>query len=453
MMRFNIGILFLIFCAGCIFFFSTPLWEATLEEPSIVSKNSFIFPTPLAPADSLNNIDLIQNFISSNFLSYPNAQILPKETITLTAELQDGDTLYSLLTHYGIPNNEIFIISNLFASFYNPRLIRKNHPFHLTFRNQQLEKILFSLSASKILHIERTQDNTFTSRVEHVSLLTEVIRIDGIVQFNLFDSALQANIPQSIILQMLDILAFKIDFQRHIFPQDTFSILFEQKINPKGNIVGYGNILSVFITARKKLLQFYRYNNTHNHVDYYSEKGLSIRSFLMKRPVANARISSTFGMRLHPILGYSKFHQGVDFAAPTGTPIYSAGNGIIEEMKFSPTYGNYIKVRHNKTYQTLYAHMHHFHKGLKKNSRVKQGEIIGYVGTTGRSSGPHLHYEVRKNKKPLDPLTLDNPSNQILPPHEMILFKEKLSDYNELYQSLAPGKNKKDLHVPDSPSS
>jgi murein DD-endopeptidase MepM/ murein hydrolase activator NlpD len=214
-----------------------------------------------------------------------------------------------------------------------------------------------------------------------------------------------------------------VDFQRDIWKNDSFQIIYEEFKNEKGNIIDAGDIIYANLNLQNIDLQLYKFEYEKNKIDYFDENGKSVRKTLMKTPINGARLSSSFGKRKHPILGYNKLHTGTDFASPKGTPIMASGDGIISRAKWCGGGGNCIKIKHNSVYQTVYAHLSKFGKGIKRGVRVKQGQIIGYVGSTGMSTGPHLHYEVIENGRKINSQKLKLPSGRILKGKDRNLFE------------------------------
>ena len=221
--------------------------------------------------------------------------------------------------------------------------------------------------------------------------------------------------------------SFDIDFQRDIQKNTKFEISFETLINENRNEISYGRIKYINLKIQNKNLEYFLFKTDENFYDYFNREGKNVKKSLMKTPIDGARLSSNFGMRKHPILGYNKLHKGLDFAAPKGTPVYAAGNGVIEYANNNGGYGKYIRIRHNNEYKTAYAHLSGFKKGISKGKRVNQGEIIGYVGSTGRSTGPHLHYEIIFQNKQINPMKMKLPSGKILTGDELLKFKKNLN--------------------------
>ena len=234
------------------------------------------------------------------------------------------------------------------------------------------------------------------------------------IRSSLYEAAQQAGIPIGLLGEIVRAYSYDVDFQRDIQPGDTFEILFDRTVTEKGEVVRDGAVIYAALTLSGKTMKIYRYGDTGNAEDYFNEKGECVRKALLKTPIDGARITSGFGMRKHPILGYSRMHRGVDFAASTGTPVFAAGDGAVDTAGPFGTYGNYIRLRHNPTYSTAYAHLSRIAKGMRKGKSVRQGEVIGYVGTTGASTGPHLHFEVIKDGEQINPVSVKFASGRAL---------------------------------------
>ena len=255
--------------------------------------------------------------------------------------------------------------------------------------------------------------NNYKSQVFLRPTRIEETLVKGVIKNNLYISALKSGIPENTLLEMISLLGFSIDFQREIRSGDSFEVLFAKEIDILSDSVTQTKpIMYVSINLSGNKLNFFNYKDKFGSPQYYDENGKSSKRTIMKTPINGARLSSRYGNRKHPILGYTRMHRGLDFAAPSGTPVFAAGDGIIEKAGWNGSYGKYIRIRHTGTYKTAYAHLSGFHKNIRIGKRVLQGKIIGYVGTTGRSTGPHLHYEVIKNNIQVNPMKIKLPAGK-----------------------------------------
>lgn len=283
------------------------------------------------------------------------------------------------------------------------------------------------------LVVSRTAGGEFSAHELQTKLVPQVKRIVGDVQTSLYHGVLEAGANDAQVYDFAQIFAYDVDFQREMRVGDQFEIVFEQLTDERGRFVQSGDILFASLNGYATEKAFYRFTPSDDGItDYFDEEGASARKFLMKTPINGARLSSGFGFRRHPVLGYNKLHKGTDFAAPTGTPIMAAGNGVVERASRFGSFGHYIKIRHANGYQTAYAHLNGYAKGIRKGARVKQGDIIGYVGTTGRSTGPHLHYEVIQNGKHLNPMTLKLPTGRKLEGEFLEAFNQAKAEIDAL---------------------
>ena len=234
----------------------------------------------------------------------------------------------------------------------------------------------------------------------------------GTINDSLYLSAIRAGVPPAIVVELIRMFSWDVDFERDVQPGDRFEVMFERFHAPDGSkdgVIGYAAL-----TLGQKTLRLYRYQFDDGVVDYFNERGFSVRKALLKTPIDGARLTSGFGMRRHPILGYSLMHRGIDFGAPSGTPVYAAGDGTVELAGNQGSYGNYVRLKHTAGYSTAYGHLSGFARGLRSGSHVRQGQVIGYVGTTGRSTGPHLHYELLKSGSQINPLQMKLPEGRKL---------------------------------------
>ena len=276
--------------------------------------------------------------------------------------------------------------------------------------------------------MQREDDGSYTTEQIKRQLTDGFARAKGTINSSLFLDAAQAGVPAPIIIEMIRMFSYSVDFQREIHPGDKFEVFFDRKYDKSGKAVKEGDISYASLTILGKAHKLWRYKMADGGWDYFDEKGRSMKKFLMRTPVDGARISSSFGMRKHPILGYTKFHEGVDFAAPKGTPIYAAGNGKVEIAGWVRGYGNFVRLKHANGYETGYGHMSAFARGIHPGVRVHQGEVIGYVGSTGRSTGPHLHYEISIHGKKVNPLGIKVPTGTQLAGKELKKYQATRSD-------------------------
>jgi murein DD-endopeptidase MepM/ murein hydrolase activator NlpD len=269
----------------------------------------------------------------------------------------------------------------------------------------------------------RTTAGGFAARQVEMPTTFENARISAQVETSLYASALELGATDREIEALADAFAYDVDFQRDVQPGDHFELVFERYYDDEGNTVRTGDLLFVSLETRRGVRNFYAFMAPgDSRLDWYDADGKSARRFLMKTPINGARLSSGFGMRRHPILGYSRMHRGTDFAAPSGTPILAAGEGTVVSAGPYGGYGNYIRIRHANGYETAYAHLSRYARGVRSGTRVRQGQVIGYVGTTGRSTGPHLHYEVSLRGRQVNPMSLRVATGRTLSGRALELF-------------------------------
>ena len=349
--------------------------------------------------------------------------------------VKNGDSVASILSNLGIGYSEILEVSKSINPIFKLSDLRPDND-KLVVRVRPLsndgDKTRFQLSSLEIIKspiyriISTKTDDGFKTVESQSNINSELVRGEGVIEkgASLTQVAVQHGIPYNIIDKFYEIFSFDVDFERDIYPGDRFQIMYEQLYSDNGEYLGSGNVLfaSLYLNSRRHEFRLFRYDNENGVVGYYDEDGKGASKTLKKTPINGARISSKYGNRKHPVLGYSKAHKGVDFAAPTGTPIPVAGSGKVVFRGWINGYGNYIKVRHNGTYSTAYAHLSRFRPEIRVGTQVKQGQIIGYVGSTGLSTGPHLHYEIIKDGVQVNPLSVKLPSIQNLSGKEVAKF-------------------------------
>ena len=340
-------------------------------------------------------------------------------------KIESGETFDKILRSYSIDENEITTIKKNLSKKINLNKLKTNQKIYINLdqANNKIKEFIFQISSTEKISLSRKDQNTkFNQEIITLKLDKKIVYNEDIILQSLYKAAVDKNIPPNIIIEFARIYGFQVDFQRDIRKQDKFQIMYEIFINENKKIIETGNILyaNLKLSGQDNSLYFFDEKGSEGH---YDKNGKSVQKALMKTPINGARLSSPFGMRKHPIDGFNKMHRGTDFAAPIGTPIMASGNGIIQKAGWCGGGGNCVKIRHNSTYETIYAHMSKFARGIKSGVRVKQGQTIGYVGSTGKSTGPHLHYEVVVNGKKVNSQTLKLPSGKILKGKNRKLFE------------------------------
>ena len=370
--------------------------------------------------------DSFQNNIKSNStrISLLNSPQLKKKKIRITK----GSNLFNALIKEGVNSKKIGNLLNRLNKIYNPKRIRPEQEIIIAFERDKLYGLSIEVNELREIQIIDTpygfKEYIFKKPVKKIFVLKEIT-----IKNSLYVDSLKANLPQEILIDMVRLFSYSIDFQRDIRRENLFIVYYEFLLNYKGEKIMPGNIIYANAKLEKNSIEMFRYESSKGGHKYFNSKGESIRKTLMKTPIDGARLSSRFGKRRHPVLGFTKMHKGVDFAAKTGTPIYAAGDGVIERANIYGGYGKYVRIRHNSQYKTAYAHLHKFSKSIKKGKTVKQGQVIGYVGSTGRSTGPHLHYEIILNNKQINPQKLKLPEARKLEKEELdefIITKENI---------------------------
>ena len=331
---------------------------------------------------------------------------------------KSGDTYQSIINKLEINETEKKILLKTILNEKTLKILRINQKFSLKLDNLNKGNIVnFKIETDKkneILFTRSNEENIFKTKKIKKNFTKSLEYKETVILDSLYNSAINLGIKPNIIIEFARLYGFQIDFQRDIWKNDSFQIIYEQFTNENNVVVDTGEIIFANLNLQNTDYQLYKFEYEENKIDYFDENGKSIRKTLMKTPINGARLSSSFGMRKHTILGYNKMHRGTDFAAPSGTPIMASGSGTVTRARWCGGGGNCVKIKHNSTYETIYAHMKSFAKGIKEGRKVKQGQIIGYVGSTGLSTGPHLHYEVIVNGKKVNSQKLKLPSGKIL---------------------------------------
>ena len=343
--------------------------------------------------------------------------------------LKKNETLSKMLYRLDFNNNDIIKIISSIQNLRNSSQFLSALPIGMKINYAYPSKLTggaLKLSFSKTNDIFVWQDNfnTYHSQIFLRPTKLEQTFIKGTINSSLYKSAVKLGMPENTLFEMVRLLGFSVDFQREIRKGDSFEVMFTKQIDLIENRVIDTkpiNFVSIILSGHE--LNFFEYKDKYGFSGYYDENGKSSKRTIMKTPINGARLSSKYGSRRHPVLGYTKMHRGVDFAAPRGTPVFAAGDGIVEKAGWNGSYGRYIRIRHTGTYKTAYAHLSGINKKVKTGKRVSQGKIIGYVGSSGRSTGAHLHYEVLLNNQQINPMRVKLPSGKNIPKKDLNRYK------------------------------
>jgi murein DD-endopeptidase MepM/ murein hydrolase activator NlpD len=343
--------------------------------------------------------------------------------------------LFGLLTKAGLSDAEAQAAGHTLADVFSPSDLKVGQEITLNFATgagpetdveSKLVALTLQPSMERDVKLTRDADGQFIAASIDKPLTERVDRAAGQIDISLFESAREAGVPAGLIGDIIKAYSYDVDFQRDIHEGDSFEVMYERFDNDKGDLAKAGRLLYASLMIGGKPMPIYYYERDGDG-EYFTADGIAVRKSLLKTPIDGARITSGFGMRVNPVLGYSAMHQGIDFGAPTGTPIFAAGNGVVEEIGWKNGYGKFIKLRHNGTYETAYGHTSRFASGLKKGSKVKQGQVIAYVGATGRATGPHLHFEIMINGAHVNPSTVKTVSSDKLNGPALKAFKAEVA--------------------------
>ena len=381
-----------------------------------------------------NYKSLISNIYFQKSIKHIISNLSPKYK-NIEHKILPGETFDNILKNYSISNFEINKIKNALNKDYNLNNLKTNLNIKFIIDisdNNKVTSFLYPASRTEKIQLTKNLETDIFKRETIITNLNKkIVFKEGKISQSLYKSATDLNIRPNIIVKFAGIYGFQVDFQRDIKKNDTFQVMYEIFEDDKGKIFETGNIIfaDLKLSGVSSSLYYFNKKDSEGHFD---KNGKSVKKALMKTPINGARLSSSFGMRKHPIDGYNKMHRGTDFAAPMGTPIMASGDGVIIRARWCGGGGNCVKIKHNKTYSTVYAHMKNFGPRIKEGLRVKQGQIIGYVGSTGKSTGPHLHYEVIVNGKKVNSQKLKLPSGKVLEGKNRELFETNKIKLNVL---------------------
>ena len=372
-----------------------------------------------------NYSDTINNIYFKKTVNHFLDKLEPKFK-KIRHQVEEGETFDNILNQYQIDKKEIQNLKNKLSEKINLNNLNTSQKIYITIdqSKNKIKNFIFQISNKEKIQLSKNKDDYFNQKVILTKLQKKILYQENIILQSLYKSATDKKIPANTIIELAGIYGFQVDFQRDIRKKDRFQIMYEVFVDENGKTLETGNILfaNLILSGEDNSLYFF---DKEGSIGHYDENGKSIKKALMKTPINGARLSSPFGMRKHPIDGFNKMHRGTDFAAPMGTPIMASGSGTIKKAGWCGGGGNCVVIKHNSTYQTVYAHMSKFANGIKRGVRVKQGQTIGYVGSTGKSTGPHLHYEVIVNGKKVNSQKLKLPSGKILKGDERKIFETK----------------------------
>jgi murein DD-endopeptidase MepM/ murein hydrolase activator NlpD len=372
------------------------------------------------------------------------AALTPRPWKSQRVEVRKGDSLTTVLKRAGVDGRQVHSALSSLKGVYDPRNLRAGQELTVTAATREeqpahLLSVALDLDFDHQLVITRDADGSFSTKTIEQAKRRELVHRSGDIEGSLYLSTRRESVPGDVTDRLIRLFSWDVDFQRDIRRNDRFETLYEEVSLEKDQSQVKGELIYAGLTLRGELIDAYLFTPDGGLHTYYDRNGRSLRKFLLRTPIDGARLSSHFGKRRHPVLGYTKMHKGTDFAAPRGTPIYAAGSGRIEKAEPYGGFGNYIRIRHSDTWSTAYAHMHNFAKGIRPGVRVRQGDVIGYVGTTGRSTGNHLHYEVLKNNKQINPMKMKQPSAASLKGEELIAFKRERDRIDAARERLSNG--------------
>lgn len=358
-------------------------------------------------------------------------------------EVQPGDTLFGVLVDAGLSQEDATNAVGAIADVFSPKSLKAGQEITLNMTTgagsaepeAQLVSLSLEPSVERDVTVTRDSKGTLVAEAVEKPLVETNARVAGLISYSLYDAAMKSGLPSSVIADVIKAYSYDVDFQRDIQEGDSFEIVYERFENEDGELARTGQMLYAMLNTSGVARPIYWFERDGDG-QFFTPKGEAVRKSLLATPIDGARITSGFGVRKHPILGYTKMHKGMDFGAPTGTPIYAAGNGTVVEIGDKGSYGKYIRLKHNGTVQSAYAHTSRFAKGLKKGDKVKQGDVIAYVGTTGRSTGPHLHFEVLENGTQVNPKKIKSAGGDKLAGKDLKAFKALVAEIDAERQTL-----------------
>jgi len=353
----------------------------------------------------------------------------------------------SLLTDAGVSGDEAHSAIAAIGSFYNPKTLGAGQNISVKLDKNPdasappvIASLTLPLSPTANLEVTRKNDDFVVKQVD-LPLERKLARAGGRIDSSIYETGVASGLPPALLNEVISAYSYDVDFQRDIQPGDSMDVLYEQMQTKNGATAGHGNVIYAELGLGDRILKIYRYVDRDGRAEYYDAHGQSLRKALLRTPVNGARITSGYGMRMHPLLGYSRMHRGIDFGAPVGTPIYAAGDGTVQFVGRRGGYGNFLQIKHNGTYATGYGHISRFATGIAPGRKVKQGQIVAYVGSTGMSTGPHLHYEILVNNEQVNPANVKFKTGTVLHGKELTAFRQQVGKVEAKLASLQQGKD------------
>lgn len=371
----------------------------------------------------------------------------PMQRFTLTLQMAKGDNLMKMLLAQGIDSVTADAALDALREIYDPRQLKVGQKIRLYYQHQNSETknqakfagLDFIPAPSERVIVRHVFDKGFQAVTANRPLTDKRFLTDTKISSSLYSSARATGMSPKLVLELIKLFSFTIDFQREIREGDRLEVLYTRRFDDNGDVADEGEILFAALTNKGARKAYWRFERDPETIGYYDDTGESLERLLMKTPLDGARLSSRYGMRKHPILGYTRLHKGVDFAARTGTPIYAAGDGKILAIGRDGDWGKRIRIQHEKGFETFYAHLSRYAKNLKRGDSVKQGQVIGYVGRTGLATGPHLHFEVWKETQTMNPLNLSLPPRHLITETETTAFRQTRKEIDDTVKTLAAG--------------
>ncbi|MEQ1651582.1 MAG: M23 family metallopeptidase, partial [Hyphomicrobium sp.] len=376
--------------------------------------------------------------------------IVPTEHLVRAAELGRGETLGSLLADADLEENQAQAVLRAVTQVYSLKKLPRGLEISLSFTrvgtDESFDGLTFAPSADTEIHVTRLADGSFKAEKILTPPTRQRFAVTGTINTTLYEAGAAQGVPRNVMAAMIRAFSHEIDFQRDLHPGDKFRVFYDQPRTRNGQPAGEATIIYAALETSEVSKAVYRVLYSDGTAEYFNDRGESIRRGLMRTPIDGARVSSTYGVRRHPILGYSMMHKGVDFAAPTGTPVFAAGDGVVQEVGYKSGFGRFILVKHNNSLATAYGHMSRFARGIAPGSHVQQGDVIAYVGMSGRATGPHLHFEVRNDGRQVNPMSVNMRQGRVLSGATLVQFnrgKTKIqSEFGRLVTASAAAKVK-----------